>query len=125
MLVFSLTLLMFPLALMFLVGIHLSSVRCSTGSGVHGEGEEDPEGLLPASQPALLSLGADGVIRVWVEVTLAPVLGTDARAGNGLTLPASHYCCTLVIQVRLLRPGTQQPTFYGNCKKNVITIITH
>ncbi len=59
---------------------------------------------MPASQPALLSLGADGVIRVWVEVTLAPALGTDARAGNpgALTLPASHYCCTLVIQVRIL-----------------------
>ena len=28
--------------------------------------------LLPPAQPALLTLTADGVIRIWVEVTLTP-----------------------------------------------------
>jgi len=45
-----------------------------------GAGEEDAGGgaaLLPGSQAALLTAGADGALRVWVEVTLAPALGTD------------------------------------------------
>ncbi|KAK9832599.1 hypothetical protein WJX81_002754 [Elliptochloris bilobata] len=48
--------------------------------------------LLPGSQAALLTAAADGALRVWVEVTLAPVLGTDGAAPgwqSGSAAPSS------------------------------------
>lgn len=47
------------------------------------KGEEEDGGgaaLLPGSQAALLTATADGTLRVWVEVTLAPALGTDGAS---------------------------------------------
>lgn len=90
---------------LFLILFQIGGWPGAGGFGDGGGGAEQSEVLLPASQPALLSLGADGVIRVWVEVTLAPSLGADSKAvprSPGPVPPAgpaSHFCCTLVIQV--------------------------
>ena len=42
--------------------------RCGADSDVQGGGPT----LLPPSQPALLTMTADGVMRIWVEVTVTP-----------------------------------------------------
>lgn len=46
----------------------------------HAGEDEGGAALLPGSQAALLTATLDGALRVWVEVTLAPALGTDGAA---------------------------------------------
>ena len=40
-------------------------------------GSEDEEGGPEQSQPALLTVGGDSVIRFWIKVTLQPLLCSD------------------------------------------------
>ena len=44
------------------------TLHCGADSDVQGGGTT----LLPPSQPALLTMTADGVMRIWVEVTVTP-----------------------------------------------------
>lgn len=45
------------------------------------EGEGDMGTLLRPAQPALLTVTRDGVMRVWVEVIMAPQRAADNAAG--------------------------------------------
>ncbi|CAL5224911.1 g7676 [Coccomyxa viridis] len=68
--------------------------------------------LLPPSQPALLTMTADGVMRIWVEVTVAPPTPVLPGPVSPKEPPAkaqqppkaveaptkSHFCTSLVIQ---------------------------
>lgn len=40
--------------------------------------ELDGSPLAATAQPALMTVGYDGMIRIWVEVTLSPSLGAQA-----------------------------------------------
>ncbi|BDA47164.1 probable DmX-like protein 2 at C-terminar half [Coccomyxa sp. Obi] len=91
---------------------HTAPVAALQWSGadlLHGaEDGEGPAGvLLPPAQPALLTMTHDGIIRIWVEVKMAP----QPRLADGTASPngapawgaagaqnASHFCVTLVIQ---------------------------
>ena len=69
-----------------------------------GHEEDDPTCMAPSSQPALLTVTADGIIRIWVEVTLTAATGANplSAAPASPALPGlpggSHVCVTLVIQ---------------------------
>jgi hypothetical protein len=49
---------------------------------------------MPESHPALLTVGGDGVLRFWVEVTLRPLLGSDGcgQARIADTFRHAHAC---------------------------------
>lgn len=69
----------------------------------HSQDEDDLADYMPKSQPALLTVTADGVLRVWVEVTMELATGTNPLAREAPRgLPGlsggSHFCVTLVIQ---------------------------
>ena len=71
-------------------------------AGHHQEDDELAD-YMPKSQPALLTVTADGVLRVWVEVTIEVSTGSNPLATEPLpALPGlpggSHFCVTLVIQ---------------------------
>ena len=65
------------------------------------EGEELAD-YMPKSQPALLTVTADGMLRVWVEVTMESSSSNTLATEPSTALPglpgASHFCVTLVIQ---------------------------
>lgn len=57
-------------------------VLCKAGDAEEADG---PAGaLLPPAQPALLTMTRDGVMRVWVEVTMA---AQQQRPAEGATSP--------------------------------------
>ena len=70
----------------------------------HSEEEDEFADYMPKSQPALLTVSADGLLRVWVEVTMESASGTNplATEPSPTALPGlpggSHFCVTLVIQ---------------------------
>lgn len=51
--------------------------RDSEAAAAAAAGSEDEEGGAEQSQPALLTVGGDSVIRFWVKVTLQPLLCSD------------------------------------------------
>jgi hypothetical protein len=57
---------------------HLRHISCPVQGSE--EGEAAPGALLPPAQPALLTLAADGTMRVWVEVTMAPPKPPESAA---------------------------------------------
>ncbi len=71
-------------------------------AGHSQEGDELAD-YMPKSQPALLTVTADGILRVWVEVTMESASGTNPLATEpSAALPGlpggTHFCVTLVIQ---------------------------
>ena len=48
----------------------------SAGSS-EASSEQDASPMAATSQPALMTVGYDGTIRIWVEVTLSPSLGNN------------------------------------------------
>lgn len=72
-------------------------------SAGHSHEEDELADYMPKSQPALLTVTADGILRVWVEVTMEAASGTNPLATEpSSALPGlpggSHFCVTLVIQ---------------------------
>ena len=72
-------------------------------SAGHSHDEDDLADYMPKSQPALLTVTADGILRVWVEVTMETASGANPMATEpSSVLPGlpggSHFCVTLVIQ---------------------------
>jgi hypothetical protein len=74
-------------------------------AGHHISEEEELADCTPKSQPALLTATADGILRVWVEVTMELVQGPNPLAITPAPLNAtpglpggSHFCVTLVVQ---------------------------
>lgn len=56
---------------------------CNTGGAAYvgssfTSSELDGSPLAATAQPALMTVGHDGMIRIWVEVTLSPSLGAQA-----------------------------------------------
>ena len=80
---------------------HLSKTKPSAGHSKEGEELAD---YMPKSQPALLTVTADGLLRVWVEVTMESTSGSNPLATEppSTAMPGlpggSHFCVTLVIQ---------------------------
>ncbi len=51
-----------------------TAVLHAAGSSFTGN-DQDGSPLAANAQPALMTVGYDGMIRIWVEVTLSPSLG--------------------------------------------------
>ncbi|KAL0019249.1 hypothetical protein WJX77_001067 [Trebouxia sp. C0004] len=97
------------------------NAQWSPGSLQHGSSftgnDQDGSPLAANAQPALMTVGYDGMIRIWVEVTLSPSLGapgspsrltgpsTPTTPGTPQNLVRGHqlvgssqFCMTLVVQ---------------------------
>ncbi|KAL0048506.1 hypothetical protein WJX82_004799 [Trebouxia sp. C0006] len=97
------------------------NAQWSPGSLQHGSSftgnDQDGSPLAANAQPALMTVGYDGMIRIWVEVTLSPSLGapgspsrltgpsTPTTPGTPQNLIRGHqlvgssqFCMTLVVQ---------------------------
>ena len=52
----------------YTASLPIITLRCAADADIQGGGTA----LLPPSQPALLTMTVDGVMRIWVEVTVTP-----------------------------------------------------
>lgn len=59
--------------------------------------EQDASPMAATSQPALMTVGYDGMIRIWVEVTLAPSLGTNPPVSPPRYLDSMLVMCILFV----------------------------
>jgi hypothetical protein len=84
----------------------------SSGAGAAGAGA-GAGGALPEApqQPALMTLGADWVIRIWVEVVMSNMSAASPSQPSKPSQPMSQFCLSLVIEPpslaisHAIRPG--------------------